>query len=67
MTWLACDYDAVTFENAEQIPDMVRLFNNPKYRNSMSAKKFYETILESGYFGDYSDGKIHAGDWDAPV
>ena len=65
--WLAADYDAITFENAEQIPDMVQLFRNPKYRNNMSAGKFYETILESGYFGEYADGRINAGDWYAPV
>ncbi len=65
--WLAGDFDAITFENAQQIPDMVQLFRNPKYRNNMSAGKFYETILESGYFGDYSDGRINAGDWYAPV
>ena len=65
--WLAQDYDAITFENTEQNPDMVQLFRNPKYRNNMSAKKFYETILESGYFGEYSDGRINAGDWYAPV
>lgn len=65
--WLAEDYDAVTFENADIIPDMAGLFKNPKYRNSMSARKFYETILESGYFGEYSDGRINAGDWYAPV
>lgn len=67
MRWLAQDYDAITFENTEQNPDMVQLFRNPKYRNNMSAKKFYETILESGYFGEYSDGRINAGDWYAPV
>ncbi len=67
IAWLANDYDAVTFENAEPIDDMVKLFRNPKYRNNMSARKFYETILESGYFGDYSDGRIDAGDWYAPV
>ncbi len=67
MKWLAGDYDAITFENAAQIPDMVSLFRNPKYRKNMSAKRFYETILESGYFGDYSDGAIHTGDWNAPV
>ncbi len=67
MEWLSKDYDAVTFENAEQIEDMVMLFRNPKYRNSMSAKKFYETIMESGYFGNYSNGRIEAGDWYAPV
>ena len=68
--WLSKDYDAVTFENAEQIPDMVMLFHNPKYRNNMSAKKFYETILESGYFGEYKDGWLDAGgegDWFSPV
>ncbi len=67
MAWLALDYDAITFENAAQIPDMVSLFKNPKYRNNMSARKFYETILESGYFGEYKDGRINAGDWFAPV
>ena len=65
--WLSVDYDAVTFENADPIPDMVSLFRNPKYRNHMSARKFYETILESGYFGKYSDGRLEAGDWFAPV
>ncbi len=65
--WLSSDYDAVTFENADQIPDMVSLFRNPKYRNNMTAKKFYETILESGYFGEYSEGRIDAGGWFAPV
>ena len=65
--WLAADYDAITFENAELIPDMAALFRNPKYRMGMSARKFYETILESGYFGEYSDGRINAGDWYAPV
>lgn len=67
MRWFAQDYDAITFENADQIPDMVELFRNPKYRNNMSAKRFYETILESGYFGEYADGRINAGDWYAPV
>ena len=67
MIWLAQDYDAITFENAAQIPDMVQLFRNPKYRNNMSAGKFYETILESGYFGEYSNGRLEAGDWYAPV
>ena len=70
LTWISHDYDALTFENAEQIPDMVQLFRNPKYRNNMSAKKFYETILESGYFGEYRDGWLDAGgtgDWYAPV
>ncbi len=65
--WLSEDYDAITFENAAQIEDMVGLFRNPKYRKSMSAKKFYETILESGYFGQYADGRLIAGDWYAPV
>ncbi len=65
--WLKKNFDAVTFENAQQIPDMVALFRNPKYRNNMSAAKFYETILESGYFGNYSNGRIDAGDWYAPV
>ena len=67
MAWLGHDYDAITFENAAQIPDMVSLFRNPKYRNNMSAARFYETILESGYFGEYTDGKLDAGDWFAPV
>ncbi len=67
MEWLSQDYDAVTFENAETIPEMAQLFRNPKYRNNMSAKKFYETILESGYFGEYSNGRIVAGEWFAPV
>ncbi len=67
MEWLSQDYDAVTFENAETIPEMAQLFRDPKYRNNMSAKKFYETILESGYFGEYSDGRIVAGEWFAPV
>lgn len=67
LNWLAEDYDAVTFENADLIADMAALFRNPKYRQNMSARKFYETILESGYFGEYSDGRINAGDWFAPV
>lgn len=67
IAWLAKDYDAITFENAQQIPDMVQLFRNPKYRNAMSAKKFYETVLESGYFGEYANGRINAGSWFAPV
>ncbi len=65
--WLSGDFDAISFENADPIEDMVQLFRNPKYRGSMSAGKFYETILESGYFGEYSDGRINAGDWFAPV
>ncbi|MCR5234184.1 MAG: DUF6492 family protein [Lachnospiraceae bacterium] len=70
LAWIGQDYDALTFENADQIDDMVQLFRNPKYRNNMSAKKFYETILESGYFGEYKDGWLDAGgggDWYAPV
>ena len=70
LAWIGHDYDALTFENAEQIEDMVQLFRNPKYRNNMSAKKFYETILESGYFGKYRNGWLDAGgtgDWFAPV
>lgn len=65
--WLSGDFDAISFENADPIEDMVQLFRNPKYRGNMSAGKFYETILESGYFGEYSDGRINAGDWFAPV
>ncbi len=65
--WLAADYDAISFENTDQIPDMVKLFRDNKYRSSMSARKFYETILESGYFGEYKNGRIEAGDWYAPV
>ncbi len=67
IAWLSGDFDAISFENADPIEDMVQLFRNPKYRQNMSAKKFYETILESGYFGEYSDGRINAGDWFAPV
>ena len=67
ITWLSKDYDAITFENANLLPDMAGLFRNPKYRNAMSAKKFYETVLESGYFGEYSNGRINAGSWFAPV
>ncbi len=67
ISWLSEDFDAISFENAESIEDMVQLFRNPKYRQNMSAGKFYETILESGYFGEYSDGRINAGDWFAPV
>ena len=67
ISWLSEDFDAISFENAESIEDMVQLFRNPKYRKNMSAKTFYETILESGYFGEYSDGRINAGDWFAPV
>ena len=70
LVWLAKDYDAVSFENAEPIEDMVQLFRNPKYRNRMSARKFYETILESGYFGEYKDGWLDgngSGDWFVPV
>ena len=39
-------------ENVEQNPDMVQLFRTPKYRNNMSAGKFYETILEMGGWKD---------------
>lgn len=67
MVWLSKDYDAISFENTEPVSDMVQLFRNPKYRMNMSARKFYETILESGYFGNYSGGRIDAGDWYAPV
>ena len=70
IAWLSEDYDAVSFENAEPIDDMVQLFRNPKYRNSMSARKFYETILESGYFGQYKDGWLDgtgSGDWFVPI
>ncbi len=67
IAWLAKEYDAITFENADLLVDMAGLFRNPKYRNAMSAKKFYETILESGYFGEYSNGRIDAGSWFAPV
>ncbi len=67
LEWFAADYDAVTFENAKPISDMVALFRNPKYRNNMPARKFYETILESGYFGNYSEGRLDTGDWFAPV
>lgn len=70
MEWIGKDFDAITFENAEQIPDMVQLFRTPKYRNNMSAGKFYETILESGYFGEYKDGWLDGGgqgEWYAPV
>ena len=39
-------------------------------RECDACKKFYETILESGYFGEYRDGWLDAGgtgDWYAPV
>ncbi len=59
MNWLATDYDAATFEKYQKTEPMLNeLFKNPRYREKLSAGRFYTELLEAGCFGDYKDGKI---------
>ena len=66
--WLALDFDAATFEEYHTYePELEQLFRNPEYRQKLRPMQFYQSILESGYFGEYSDGMLKRGDLLMPV
>ena len=65
--WLAKDYDAATFEKYQETNEVLnQLFKDPRYREKLSPKQFYTTILESGVFGEYANGSIIGEDFNAP-
>ncbi len=68
MQWLARDYDAATFEKYQETePMLTDLFKNKRYREKLSPKQFYTTILESGAMGEYSNGCIKVNNNYYPV
>ena len=68
LNWLAKDFDAATFEKYQETNETLNtLFIDPKYREALSPKQFYTTILESGVFGDYLDGSIKSSEFSAPL
>ncbi|SFB94904.1 DUF6492 family protein [Butyrivibrio sp. YAB3001] len=57
--WLSKDYDAATFEKYHETDNsLTELFRNPYYREKLSPKQFYTSVLESGIMGDYTNGMI---------
>ena len=57
--YLAVDYDAASFEKYQETePQLTELFRNERYREKLSAERFYTELLEIGCFGDYRDGMI---------
>ena len=66
--YLANDYDAASFEKYQETePALTELFRNRRYREKLSAERFYTELLEMGCFGDYRDGMIWKGDESFPV
>ncbi|MCR5671762.1 MAG: DUF6492 family protein [Butyrivibrio sp.] len=67
-TWLSKDYDAATFEKYQETSDVLnQLFRDPRYREKLSPKQFYTSVLESGIFGEYVDGAVVSEDFNAPA
>ena len=66
--WLGKDYDAATFEKYQETNEVLnQLFKDPRYREKLTPKQFYTTILESGVFGEYANGTIIGEDFNAPA
>ncbi len=59
--YLAKDYDAATFESYhEYSPQLAEIFHNPEYRAEVSAREFYQMLIDEGVFGTAKDGGIAA-------
>lgn len=68
LDWLSIDYDAATFEKYQETnKDLTELFRNPRYREKLTPKQFYTSVLESGLFGEYANGSIVGEDLTAPA
>ena len=68
IAWLATGFDAANFERYQDpYPELTELFRSPKYRSKMTADIFYQTLLESGFFGEYKNGGIIIGDTICPA
>ena len=59
--YLARDYDAATFESYHEFsPQLSEIFHNPEYRAEVSAREFYQMLIDEGVFGKAQDGGIAA-------
>jgi hypothetical protein len=68
INWLAKDFDAASFEKYQETNEVLsQLFHDPRYREKLSPQQFYQAVLESGAMGDYEDGVIKSGGFNAPV
>lgn len=68
VAYLSKDYDAASFEKYHETePQLTELFRNPRYREKLSAERFYHELLEMGCFGEYKDGMIHTQRGSFPV
>lgn len=68
LDWLAKDYDAATFEKYQETNDVLnQLFRDPRYREKLTPKQFYTSILESGIFGEYTNGAVATDGFNAPA
>ncbi len=68
LKWLSVDYDAATFEKYQETNDILnQLFRDPRYREKLTPRQFYLSILESGILGEYANGAIVGEDFNAPV
>lgn len=66
--WLSLDYDAATFEKYQETEQILTdLFRNDRYRQKLSPRQFYMSILESGALGDYENGYLRIGDELYPI
>ncbi|MBO6241721.1 MAG: hypothetical protein J6O61_12920 [Butyrivibrio sp.] len=68
LNWLSKDFDAATFEKYQETNTTLNtLFKDSRYRENLTPKQFYTSILESGVFGDYIDGSIKDCEFSAPL
>ena len=68
VAWLSKDYDAASFEKYQETSDVLsQLFHDPRYREKLSPRQFYQAVLESGVMGEYTDGVIKSGGFNAPA
>lgn len=68
LEWLSKDYDAATFEKYQETNEVLtQLFRDPRYREKLSPKQFYTTILESGIFGEYTGTAVETDGFTAPA
>ena len=68
LDWLAKDYDAATFEKYQETNDVLnQLFKDPRYREKLTPKQFYTSVLESGIFGEYTNGAVSTDGFNAPA
>ncbi len=68
IAWLSKDYDAASFEKYQTtVEELTELFRMPRYREKLSPRQFYTSVLESGIMGDYVDGAISVDGKLAPV